>query len=130
MTFTSLKHRGSRHELKPRDAADLIGVHPNTITQWVNEGRLPCLRAPSGHRRYDPDHIRHLATRQPFVDGLWAVQVRGQRIVRAAASFQAAAAWVAEHNATQPATANVTTWPGSPKAHATVLQLHVRKAIR
>lgn len=38
--------------LKPGEVARLVGVHPKTVSRWANEGRIPALRTPSGHRRF------------------------------------------------------------------------------
>ena len=37
--------------LSVRQAADLLGVHVDTIRRWTDEGRLPETRTPGGHRR-------------------------------------------------------------------------------
>lgn len=37
--------------LTVRQAADLLGVHVDTIRRWTDEGRLPETRTPGGHRR-------------------------------------------------------------------------------
>ena len=33
-------------------AAQLLEVHPNTLRKWADEGLVPFLRLPSGHRRF------------------------------------------------------------------------------
>ncbi|MEM0961936.1 MAG: helix-turn-helix domain-containing protein [Bacteroidota bacterium] len=38
-------------QLSVRAAADLLGVHVDTIRRWTDEGRLPETRTPGGHRR-------------------------------------------------------------------------------
>ncbi len=35
-----------------REAASILGVHPSTVRLWSNQGILPALRTPGGHRRY------------------------------------------------------------------------------
>jgi excisionase family DNA binding protein len=35
-----------------RRAADLLGVHPATVRNWADEGKLPSRRTPGGHRRF------------------------------------------------------------------------------
>ena len=37
--------------LSVRAAADLLGVHVDTVRRWTDEGRLPETRTPGGHRR-------------------------------------------------------------------------------
>ncbi len=34
-------------------AAQMIGVHPDTIKRWEASGRLSSFRLPNGHRRYN-----------------------------------------------------------------------------
>src|ERR1700694_4414231 len=34
-------------------AADLLGVSPDTVRRWADAGRLPTLRSPGGHRLVD-----------------------------------------------------------------------------
>jgi excisionase family DNA binding protein len=42
------------------EAARLLGVSPITLRRWSDEGRIPVVVLPSGHRRYQPDDIRNL----------------------------------------------------------------------
>ncbi len=35
-----------------KDAAAMLGVHPNTLRNWTNAGRVQAARLPSGHRRF------------------------------------------------------------------------------
>jgi excisionase family DNA binding protein len=40
-----------RHEeqlLKPSEAARLLGVHENTILNWIRQGKIPYVRTPTG----------------------------------------------------------------------------------
>jgi excisionase family DNA binding protein len=34
-------------------AAELLGVHPNTLRKWADEGLVQHIRLPSGYRRFD-----------------------------------------------------------------------------
>jgi excisionase family DNA binding protein len=47
--------------LRPADVAELLGVHPKTVSRWAKEGKLPFLRTLGGHRRYPEHEIRELA---------------------------------------------------------------------
>lgn len=38
--------------LTPKAAADLIGVHDETIKRWAAKGKLPAFRTPGGHWRF------------------------------------------------------------------------------
>ena len=33
-------------------AAKILGVHPNTLILWEQEGRLSAIKTPGGHRRF------------------------------------------------------------------------------
>lgn len=35
-----------------REAADILGVHPATVRNWADEGKLPSRRTPGKHRRF------------------------------------------------------------------------------
>lgn len=34
------------------EAARVLGVHPNTLRKWADDGIVPHLRLPSGYRRF------------------------------------------------------------------------------
>ncbi len=38
--------------LSLREAAEMLGVHPSTIRNWADQGRLPVHRTQGGHRRF------------------------------------------------------------------------------
>jgi excisionase family DNA binding protein len=43
--------------MTPREAADVLSVHPVTLTRWADEGQIDCVRtlgrgAGKGHRRF------------------------------------------------------------------------------
>jgi excisionase family DNA binding protein len=46
--------------LKPAEAAAAFGVIVRTVGRWNQEGRLPCIRLPGGHRRYRAADVRQL----------------------------------------------------------------------
>ena len=63
--------------LSVRQAADLLGVHIDTIRRWTDEGRLPQTRTPGGHRRIPRDAAEAMretvsrgAAKQPLAGGL------------------------------------------------------------
>lgn len=39
------------------EAARRLGVHPNTLRKWADDGTIPSLRMPSGHRRFDVEEL-------------------------------------------------------------------------
>lgn len=43
--------------LTPVDVARLFRVDPKTVTRWAAAGRLPCLRTPGGHFRFDASAV-------------------------------------------------------------------------
>jgi predicted site-specific integrase-resolvase len=38
-----------------REAARILGVHPNSLRKWADNGEINCIRTKSGQRRYDVD---------------------------------------------------------------------------
>ena len=42
------------------EASRLLGVHPATIRQWSDEGKLSAFRTPGGHRRFARSDIERL----------------------------------------------------------------------
>lgn len=46
--------------LSVRAAADLLGVHVDTVRRWTEEGRLPDTRTPGGHRRIPREAVERL----------------------------------------------------------------------
>lgn len=46
-----------------RQAAKMLGVHPETLRRWDNEGKLKAVRAGKlGHRRYAMKAIRNFVS--------------------------------------------------------------------
>ncbi len=48
-----------------KELAKLIGVHRNTITNWVKAGELPCFNIGS-YTRFDPIEIEHFLKTRMF----------------------------------------------------------------
>lgn len=48
--------------LTTTEAADLLGVHPATIRRWADEGDLPMMTTPGGHRRFALSDLNNLAS--------------------------------------------------------------------
>lgn len=42
------------------EASRLLGMHPATIRQWSDEGKLAVFRTPGGHRRFSRDDVERL----------------------------------------------------------------------
>lgn len=44
-----------------REAAEVLGVHPETLRRWDNEGKLKAVRIGElGHRKYNKEEIEKL----------------------------------------------------------------------
>ncbi|OGO19851.1 MAG: hypothetical protein A2Z14_17825 [Chloroflexi bacterium RBG_16_48_8] len=43
-----------------RDAAQRLGVHPTTLRRWADEGQIPVMFTPGGHRRFSASGVEHL----------------------------------------------------------------------
>ncbi|MFP3854316.1 MAG: MerR family transcriptional regulator, partial [Anaerolineales bacterium] len=48
--------------LTTTEAAERLGVHPATIRRWADEGDLPMMMTPGGHRRFALSDIEELAS--------------------------------------------------------------------
>lgn len=40
--------------LRAAEAAERLHISPKTLARWAKDGRIPSVRTPGGHRRYDP----------------------------------------------------------------------------
>ncbi len=49
-------------------AADLLGVHQNTLRGWADRGLVPVVKLPSGYRRFDPEEIARVRHRMGLPD--------------------------------------------------------------
>ena len=41
-------------------ASELLGIDPDTLRRWADEGRVPAWTTPGGHRRFDADSLNRL----------------------------------------------------------------------
>lgn len=70
--------------LSLRRAADRLGVHPTTLRRWADDGEVPVMVTPGGHRRFavsDVDGFAEERLRLRVVAGLeqiWADQALSQ----------------------------------------------------
>ncbi len=46
--------------LSLQEASRMLGVHPSTLRQWADAGKIHTVRTPGGHRRYPAEQIRKL----------------------------------------------------------------------
>lgn len=44
------------------EASKLLGVDPDTLRRWADEGRVPVFLTPGGHRRFDREVIEEMAS--------------------------------------------------------------------
>lgn len=80
------------------EAADYLGVHPTTLRRWADNGEIPVLLTPGGHRRFALEDLQRFAEDRrrlralAGLERLWADQaltVTRREIVR-----QEAAPWL------------------------------------
>jgi excisionase family DNA binding protein len=63
-----------------KQASERLRVHPTTLRRWADEGQIPVMLTPGGHRRFaeaDVDHIgerRHTIRQFGPVEAVWAKQ--------------------------------------------------------
>jgi excisionase family DNA binding protein len=43
-----------------KQAAEALGVHPNTLRRWADQGTIPVTKLPSGYRRWTPAQIEQI----------------------------------------------------------------------
>ncbi|MCK4773407.1 MAG: helix-turn-helix domain-containing protein [Candidatus Krumholzibacteria bacterium] len=53
--------------LKLSDAAAKLNVHPTTLRRWADEGKIPYMVTPGGHRRFASSDVVHLGERRHTV---------------------------------------------------------------
>ncbi len=62
----------------------MVGVDPDTLRRWADEGRIEAYVTPGGHRRFDRRTIEALvATRRPGKRGLASMGASPERLARA-----------------------------------------------
>ena len=68
-------------------AADRLDVHPTTLRRWADNGDLPVMRTPGGHRRFAASEVKRFAERRHTrradsvnedVEQVWAEQALSQ----------------------------------------------------
>lgn len=43
--------------LSPSEAAELAGVHEDTLKRWARQGRIPAIKTPGGWWRFNRDDV-------------------------------------------------------------------------
>jgi excisionase family DNA binding protein len=49
--------------ITPMIASRILNIHPATLTAWAESGRIPFMRTPGGHRRYQLADVNLLAAK-------------------------------------------------------------------
>lgn len=66
--------------LSLKKAADWLGVHPTTLRRWADNGNIPIMLTPGGHRRFALSDLQQLSETQRLsrheasIESLWAEQ--------------------------------------------------------
>jgi excisionase family DNA binding protein len=50
--------------LTTQEAADMLGVYPNTVAAWFDQGHLSGYTTPNGHRRIDAASVTAMLTKR------------------------------------------------------------------
>lgn len=85
------------------EAAGRLNVHPTTFRRWADDGRIPVMLTPGGHRRFAESDIARLARRRRTIKGLGPVERIWAREAlehaRRAVGAQRGEAWLIQHDA-------------------------------
>ncbi|MFQ6057743.1 MAG: recombinase family protein [Anaerolineae bacterium] len=54
--------------LSLQQASELLGVHPATLRQWADRGKIRVFRTPGGHRRFAEEDVQALLQAKPRPD--------------------------------------------------------------
>ena len=49
-----------------QEASRMLGVHPSTLRQWADAGKIHTVRTPGGHRRFAETDVRGLLEPEPL----------------------------------------------------------------
>jgi excisionase family DNA binding protein len=49
--------------IKQREVADMLGVHEDTVDNWVTSGKLQQFRSPTGRKLYKLSEVEALITK-------------------------------------------------------------------
>jgi excisionase family DNA binding protein len=49
-----------------QEASRMLGVHPSTLRQWADSGKIPTVRTPGGHRRFAESDLRAVLEPEPL----------------------------------------------------------------
>ncbi len=75
-----------------REASDRLEVHPATLRQWADRGRIRSYRTPGGHRRFNEEDVRALTgNSSPSLDLLVTAAIGQARLSSSAGQLEAEA---------------------------------------
>ena len=88
--------------LKLSEAAERLNVHPTTLRRWADEGQIPFMLTPGGHRRFADSDVAYLGERHHTVrrvgpvERIWA----GQALERTRKEIMARQndSWLRQHD--------------------------------
>ncbi len=52
--------------LSLQEASQILGVHPSTLRQWADTGKIRTVRTPGGHRRFAESDVRAVLEPEPL----------------------------------------------------------------
>lgn len=79
-SYPETSHNETESWLTLSEAASQLGVHPTTLRRWANNGDIPTLITPGGHRRFAASDVARFARERRAlrvvngIAGLWATQ--------------------------------------------------------
>ena len=97
--------KSSKQWLSLNEAARQLGIHPVTLRRWADDGEIPAMITPGGHRRFavaELDRFSEERQRQQVISGIeqkWADQVLDE--TRRQISALRDAAWLSTFNEQQ-----------------------------
>lgn len=77
------------------EAAKRLNVHPATLREWADKGRIRAMRTPGGHRRFSEADVRELGTHQKPDLSLLMHATVGQARIATSAGRLASESWYA-----------------------------------
>ncbi len=85
-------------------AAKQLNIHPTTLRRWADDGEIPFMLTPGGHRRFSSTDIHRFAndrrrlSRTPGIEEMWAERALVQTRQEIAAKQDRP--WIAHYDAT------------------------------